>query len=170
MEFLYKLLPIFQYYYDFISLGNEKVELRYQSQAVGGDLGGLMIEARERDRALQFSTVGIHKDDLVLELSGFPIKQQGSQGQQKTYLVALKLAQYDFLREISGVQPLFLLDDVFDKLDADRVTQLIKLVSEDKFGQIFITDTNLPHLESILSRIPVDHRLFSVTAGKVGNL
>lgn len=166
-EFLTNLLPIFQYYYDYISLGNEKVELRYQSQARGGDLTGQMLRARDKDRAIQFTTIGIHKDDLVLELSGFPMKQQGSQGQQKTYLVALKLAQYDFLREISGVPPLILLDDVFDKLDADRVTQLIKLVSEDKFGQIFITDTNLPHLESILSRIPVDHRLFRVTDGKV---
>jgi len=166
-DFISQLLPIFQYYYDYISTGHEKVELKYLTQAGDQSLSDQMKDAREKDKQLQFTSVGIHRDDLVLELSGYPMKQQGSQGQQKTYLVALKMAQYDFLKKISKVRPLILLDDVFDKLDADRVTRIIKLVSEDHFGQIFITDTNLPHLQSILSSLAAEYRLFQVTDGKI---
>lgn len=162
-EFITQLLPIFQYYYDYISSGHEHVELKYQTQAGDRSLSEQMTEAHGRDKQLQFTSVGVHRDDLILELAGYPMKQQGSQGQQKTYLVALKMAQFDFLKKISAVRPLILLDDVFDKLDANRVTQIIKLVSEDHFGQIFITDTNLPHLQSILSGLSADYRLFNVT-------
>jgi DNA replication and repair protein RecF len=169
-DFISQLLPIFQYYYDYISGGHEQVELKYQTQAGIRPLSDLMREAHAKDKQMQFSTVGIHRDDLVLELSGYPMKQQGSQGQQKTYLVALKMAQYDFLKKISSVRPLILLDDVFDKLDANRVTQIIKLVSEDHFGQIFITDTNLTHLQSILSGLTVESRLFSVTDGQINQI
>jgi len=166
-DFISRLLPIFQFYYDYISNGHEQVELKYHTQAGERPLADLMREARAHDRQLQFSTIGIHRDDLTLELSGFPMKQQGSQGQQKTYLVALKMAQYDFLKKISAVRPMILLDDVFDKLDANRVTQIIKLVSDDHFGQIFITDTNLQHLQSILSGLAVEYRLFRVTDGQI---
>ncbi len=166
-DFISRLMPVFQYYYDYISSGHEKVELKYVTQAGERLLIDLMKEAHGRDKQLQFTTVGIHRDDLILELSGYPMKQQGSQGQQKTYLVALKMAQYDFLREISNTRPLILLDDVFDKLDANRVTQIIKLVSEDHFGQIFITDTNLGHLQSILSGLDADYRMFQVNDGQI---
>ncbi len=169
-DFISQLLPIFQYYYDYISSGHEQVELKYMTQAGERPLSELMMEAHDKDKQLQFSSVGIHRDDLVLELSGYPMKQQGSQGQQKTYLVALKMAQFDFLKKISTVRPLILLDDVFDKLDANRVTQIIKLVSEDHFGQIFITDTNLPHLQSILSGLTAEYRLFQVTDGQISQL
>lgn len=166
-DFISRLLPIFQYYYDYISNGHEKVELTYLTQAGDQSLIDLMRDAHEKDRQLQFTSVGIHRDDLVLELSGYPMKQQGSQGQQKTYLVALKMAQYDFLKKISDTRPLILLDDVFDKLDADRVTQIIKLVSADHFGQIFITDTNMEHLRTILSSLTAEYRLFHVTDGQM---
>jgi DNA replication and repair protein RecF len=166
-DFISQLMPIFQYYYDYISNGHEQVELKYLTQAGERPLNELMKEAHNKDKQLQFTSVGIHRDDLVLELSGYPMKQQGSQGQQKTYLVALKMAQYDFLKKISKVNPLILLDDVFDKLDSHRVTQIIKLVSEDHFGQIFITDTNLQHLQSILSGIEAEYRLFNVTDGQI---
>jgi DNA replication and repair protein RecF len=169
-DFISKLLPIFQYYYDYISSGHEQVELKYLTHAGNGNLSDLMRDAHERDKQLQFTSVGIHRDDLLLELSGYPMKQQGSQGQQKTYLVALKMAQFDFLKKISAVRPLILLDDVFDKLDANRVTQIIKLVSEDHFGQIFITDTNLPHLRSILSDLSAEYRLFGVTDGEISQI
>jgi DNA replication and repair protein RecF len=141
--------------------------LKYLTQAGDRPLADLIRMAHEKDKQVQFSTVGIHRDDLVLELSGFPMKQQGSQGQQKTYLVALKFAQFDFLKKISGTKPLILLDDVFDKLDADRVTRIIQLVSEDHFGQIFITDTNLDHLKKILSGLSAEYRLFQVTDGQI---
>lgn len=169
-EFISQLLPIFQYYYNYISGGHEQVELKYLTQAGDRSLSDLMQEARVKDKQLQFSSVGIHRDDLVLELSGYPIKQQGSQGQQKTYLVALKMAQFDFLKKISNIKPLILLDDVFDKLDSNRVTQIIKLVSEDHFGQTFITDTNLLHLKTILSGLPAEYRIFEVTDQQITEL
>ncbi|MFO7616230.1 MAG: DNA replication/repair protein RecF [Bacteroidales bacterium] len=169
-EFISELLPVFRHYYEFISQGSELVDLSYRSQAFRGDLAKQMRKAWERDRILQFSTVGIHKDDLVLELAGFPIRQQGSQGQQKTYLVALKMAQYEFLANVSPSQPLMLFDDLFDKLDSSRVTQIIKLVSDEKFGQIFLTDTNQQHLETILKQMPVDHKLFRVADGQLTEL
>lgn len=162
LEFISALIPIFQHYYNYISGGSEKVDLRYQSQGDKQDWYDQLLANRDKDRLLQYTTVGTHKDDLVLTLKGFPIKRQGSQGQQKTYLLALKLAQYDFLKKVSQIKPLILLDDVFDKLDSSRVTQIIKLVSEDHFGQIFITDTNEKHLSEILSQIPVDHQVYKV--------
>jgi len=170
LDFIAKLLPIFQEYYDFIAQGHEEVELVYDSQLHNGDLLNLLTASREKDRIVQFSTVGVHKDDLRLSLSGHPIKRQGSQGQQKTFLLALKFAQYDFLKGISKSKPIMMLDDVFDKLDSGRVTQIIKLVSEDNFGQIFITDTNEEHLSGILARIPVEHRVFRVSANTIKQL
>ncbi len=166
-SFINQLLPIFQYYYDFIAQGREIVELKYQSQGQDGNWMDLLTASREKDRLLQYTSVGIHRDDLKLFLSGFPIKRQGSQGQQKTYLLALKLAQYDFLKNLSEIKPLILLDDVFDKLDDKRVRQIIKLVSEDHFGQIFITDTNERHLSEILAQIPVEHQVFRVEDDKL---
>ena len=161
-QFISELLPIFQYYYDNIAMGSEVVELSYQTQGDKGDWYEQIRASREKDRILQYSTVGIHKDDLKLTLKGFSIKRQGSQGQQKTFLLALKLAQYDFLKQISKIKPLILLDDVFDKLDSGRVSQIIKLLSEEHFGQTFITDTNEAHLSAILAQIPVQHRVFRV--------
>lgn len=162
LGFIETLLPIFQHYYTYISGGIEQVELAYESQGTKGDWYDQLVSNRDKDRLLQFTTVGTHKDDLVLSLKGYPIKKQGSQGQQKTFLLALKLAQYDFLKQVSEIKPLILLDDVFDKLDSLRVTQVIKLVSEDHFGQIFVTDTNEKHLADILKLIPVRHRVFKV--------
>jgi DNA replication and repair protein RecF len=166
-DFISRLLPIFQYYYDYISNGHESVDLKYLTQAGERPLAELMKEAQGRDKQLQFTTVGIHRDDLNLQLSGFSIKQQGSQGQQKTYLLALKMAQFDFLKELSEVRPIILLDDVFDKLDANRVTRIIQLVSEDHFGQIFITDTSREHLSNILSGLQVDYSMFEVVDGHI---
>jgi len=166
-EFVAELTPIFQKYYQVISCGHEVVELQYQSQLADGKMSDLLQKERIRDRAAQFTTVGVHRDDLVLKLSGYPIRQQGSQGQQKTYLVSLKMAQYDFLKKVAGVRPLILLDDVFDKLDSERVTQIIRLVSEDHFGQIFITDKDQAHLSRILGSLQVENRLFIVDQGKV---
>ena len=115
-----------------------------------------------------YSLKGIHKDDLVMQLEDYPIKREGSQGQNKTYLIALKLAQFDFLRRTgSRTTPLLLLDDIFDKLDALRVEQIVKLVSGDKFGQIFITDTNRDHLDKIMKKIEGEYKVFSVEDGAI---
>jgi DNA replication and repair protein RecF len=167
IEFIKKFIPVFNQYYNFISGGNESVELIYQSQLNDGDLATQLNDNRFKDRKVQFTTIGIHKDDLILNLNGIPIKRIGSQGQQKTYLVALKFAQFEFLRKIKNVPPLLLLDDVFDKLDLNRVRQIIRLVGEDSFGQIFITHTNLDRMKGILIELGISHSLFEVRQGNV---
>lgn len=165
-DFIERLIPIFQHYYSFISEASEQVHLTYRSQLEKNNMITLIQSSLDRDRALQYSTVGIHRDDLLLGIKGFSIKQQGSQGQQKTFLVALKLAQYDFLKQISGIKPLMLLDDIFDKFDDKRVKRLVELVSDQSFGQIFITDKNPDNIKLVLSEVPVDSRLFTVELGK----
>ena len=131
------------------------------------DFSILLQLARDKDRVLGYTTVGIHKDDLIFELHGHPIKKVGSQGQQKSFLIALKMAQFDELTLTLGVKPVLLLDDVFDKLDNERVTQLMKLVSEHKFGQVLVTDTDEERVRAIFAKIDVPMRLFHVESGKV---
>ena len=114
-----------------------------------------------------YSLHGVHKDDLVMQLSGYPIKREGSQGQNKTYLIALKLAQFDYQRRLGSKIPILLLDDIFDRLDASRVEQIIHLVSGDTFGQIFITDVNRGHLDRIVSAATGDYKLYTVDNGGV---
>lgn len=167
LEFTQKLTPIFQNYYQKVSNGVEQVELVYQSHLEEKDLKQLLKESFERDRMLQYTSKGIHKDDLLLSINGHPIKKEGSQGQQKTYLIALKLAQFNFIQQISGIKPILLLDDIFDKLDMSRVEQFIRLVSDHEFGQIFITDTNKARLDDILERIDTGFSLFNVSNGGV---
>lgn len=161
-EFTGKMIPVFQEYYDYISMGKEKVGLRYSSQLEHGDFNTLLKENLQKDRLLQYSTTGIHKDDLWLGLDDHPIKRVGSQGQQKTFLVALKLAKFGFIKNMCGFSPILILDDIFDKFDAGRVKQIISLVAQHDFGQIFITDTNLKHIEGILSEINIEHRIFRI--------
>ena len=167
-DFVDEFIPVFQSYYAYISQGGEQVSLMYESHAAHGNLLQLLKESRQRDRILGYSTKGIHKDDLIMELGGFPMKREGSQGQNKTYLIALKLAQFDFLKRAGNrTVPIVLLDDIFDKLDASRVEQIVKLVAGDNFGQIFITDTNREHLDKILSEVGEDYNLFEVEGGCV---
>lgn len=166
-EFLKRLLPIFQHYYQTISQGKEQVQLVYKSQLNDEQMETLLNDALRKDRAIQYTTVGTHKDDLELLLGDFPIRKLGSQGQRKTYLVALKLAQYDFIRQVSGLKPILLLDDIFDKLDSGRVEQIVKLTAGDNFGQIFLTDTNREHLDRIVEETGADHRIFKIENGTV---
>ena len=161
-DFTGQLVPIFQQFYNQISMGNEAVELVYQSHLQNSDFRELLKKTEGKDRVLEYTTAGIHKDDLVLNLDGFPIKKTGSQGQQKTYLVALKLAKFEFIRKIHNIKPVLLLDDIFDKFDAGRVKQIINLVAGSDFGQIFITDTSQSHLEPILQEAGVSYRLFNI--------
>lgn len=166
--FIDEFIPVFQSYYAYISQDREEVSLAYESHAAQGDLLQLIQESRQRDRIMGYSLKGVHKDDLIMRLSEFPIKREGSQGQNKTYLIALKLAQFEFLKRTgSQTTPLVLLDDIFDKLDASRVEQIVKLVAGDNFGQIFITDTNRDHLDKILKKIDGDYKLFEVDDGIV---
>lgn len=166
--FIEEFLPIFRRFYSFISQDNEAVGLAYRSHAARGPLSDIIRESRQKDRIIGYSLHGVHKDELEMTLGGYPIKREGSQGQNKTCLIALKLAQFEFLRcRGSRTTPILLLDDIFDKLDAARVEQIVKLVSGDSFGQIFVTDTNREHLDNILRRIDKAYRLFEVKQGMV---
>jgi DNA replication and repair protein RecF len=114
------------------------------------------------DRAAHHCTFGVHKDDLELLLDGYPVKRFGSQGQQKSFVIAVKLAQFDYTRDVKGFKPILLLDDVFDKLDDLRVSQLLKLVSENNFGQVFITDTSKERMISIFDAMEIEHVIFNL--------
>lgn len=161
-ELVRKLVPVFQEYYDHISEGKEKVGLEYRSPLLERSFEDILLQNREKDRVLQYTTAGVHKDDLVMTLDGYPIKKTGSQGQQKTFLVALKFAKFGFIRDLTGVKPILLLDDIFDKFDARRVYQIIRMVARHEFGQIFITDTDAGHLKKILSEEGTEHRIFKI--------
>ncbi len=166
--FVDELIPVFQDYYQRISGGQERVGLSYVSHCQRGPLLEVIQRDRMKDRAVGYSLHGVHRDDLEFTLDGHPMRREGSQGQNKTYVIALKLAQFDFLkRTASQTTPLLLLDDIFDKLDAERVEQIVRLVSSDSFGQIFITDTNRDHLDQILRSSALDYRIFHVENGKI---
>ncbi len=127
-----------------------------------GDLIDLLQTNLNKDKALQYTSVGTHKDDLVFTIDDFPIKKFGSQGQQKSFLIALKLAQFDFIKQQSGVSPILLLDDIFDKLDENRVSQIISLVDNDHFGQIFISDTHADRTENVVKQIHQSYKIFKL--------
>jgi DNA replication and repair protein RecF len=161
-EFLEAFIPIFKSRYQAISNGNESVDLVYKSDLFENNLIALLKNNLNKDRALNYTSVGIHKDDLLLNIDTHPIKKFGSQGQQKSFLIALKLAQFDFIKAQSGVNPILLLDDIFDKLDEQRVTQIIKLVNDENFGQLFISDTHAERTEKAVKQIHQSYEIFKL--------
>lgn len=164
--FVEKFIPVFQSTYDTISSQHEKVSLEYSSHASRGRLLDIIAEGRAGDRAVGYSLHGVHRDDLLMTTNGYPLRSEASQGQKRTLVLSMKMAQYDFLRNSgTGTTPILLLDDIFDRLDAGRVEQIIRLVSSERFGQTFITDTNREHLDRILSTTSRPHTLFSVKDG-----
>lgn len=166
--FIEELLPILQEYHKAISNGSEEISLEYSSNLYESDLQSLLLKVRSKDQVLQYTSVGIHKDDLALTLKNHSLKKTGSQGQQKSFTIALKLAQFEFLKRKTQTVPLLLLDDIFDKLDETRVEALIRLVNEHHFGQIFISDTHSERTRDITKRINEDSRIFEVsTDGKI---
>jgi len=169
-QFVIEFLPIFKEFHRFICEAGEGVDLIYQSQLSDADSMSLLAQKRERDKILGYTSVGIHKDDFDFLLDGYLMRKVGSQGQSKTYLIALKLAQFNFLVKTGSSTPILLLDDVFDKLDAERVEQIVKLVIQDQFGQIFITDTNRKYLDEILNKMNHDYKLFQVENGNITEL
>lgn len=168
-QFVERFIPMFQQIYSFISEDKEKVGLVYKSQLDEANLAEKLLKNRERDRVIGFSMNGIHKDELEMSLADHPMKRVGSQGQNKTYLISLKLAQFNFLKQTHGVNPILLLDDIFDKLDEKRVTKIVELVAGNDFGQIFISDTNSKHWEDILPKINQSSQIFQVVDGEVTN-
>jgi DNA replication and repair protein RecF len=166
-ELVQGFIPVFNEYYQRICRSAEYVDLRYISQLANGDVQDMLAQNRERDRILGYTSTGVHKDELEMKLNDTLIRRTGSQGQNKTYLTALKLAQFDFLNHNGQTTPILLLDDIFDKLDASRVEQIIELVSNPAFGQIFITDTNRKYLDEILATMNHDYALFRVEQGNI---
>ena len=164
-NFVERLIPIFQQFYQKITDNKEAVSLSYRSNLANYSLAEQLAISRYDDRRVGYTTKGIHKDELVMQLNGYPIKKEGSQGQNKSYLVALKLAQFDFLHQCSNETPILLLDDIFDKLDSKRVEQIVKLVSSERFGQIFITDVNRDHIDTILDSTNGEYKLIEVANG-----
>ena len=166
--FVKEMVPIFQRFYETISGNREQVAVNYISHCQRGPLLEVIQRDRFKDRAIGYSLHGIHRDDLEFSLSGHLIKREGSQGQNKTFVISLKLAQFEFLKRTNTkTTPLLLLDDIFDKLDAGRVEQIVSLVAGDEFGQIFITDTNRDHLDQILRNSMHDYRIFYVEDGEI---
>ncbi len=160
--FLSEFIPIFKRRYKAITSSREDVNFEYKTQLNDISLLELFEQNLERDRVLQFTSSGIHKDDLTFEIDGYPIKKFGSQGQQKSYLIALKLAQFDFIKAQSNVKPILLLDDIFDKLDDSRVAQLINLVNNNEFGQLFISDTHKERTEEVVKKANQPYKIFQL--------
>jgi DNA replication and repair protein RecF len=169
-EFLLDFIPIFQQYYSELGAEGESVYLIYKSQITEGGFLNLLNQATERDRYIGYTSVGIHKDDLIFELNGHPIKKFGSQGQQKSYLIALRLAQYEWLKRNLNQNPILLLDDIFDKLDNSRVGKLMQMVSDHAFGQVIVTDTDELRVKTIFDGIGEPFRLFRVETGKINQV
>jgi DNA replication and repair protein RecF len=161
-SFVASILPTIQHFYGIISKGNEKVTVIYESNLNEQNFEEILSENLEKDRVLTYTSRGIHKDDLRFEMNGNLIKKFGSQGQQKSFLIALKLAQIKRIKDITNKNPILLLDDIFDKLDDNRVSQLIELVNQQNFGQIFITDTHRERTESVVKRINEESKIFQI--------
>lgn len=158
--FLETFIPIFQKRYATISNGREEVSISYKSQLEEGDFKNQLEENLQKDMALQYTGVGTHKDDLIFEIESHPIKKFGSQGQQKSFLIALKLAQFDFMKELSKVSPILLMDDIFDKLDENRVAHIVDLVATDELGQLFISDTHGDRTEKVVKSTGQTYKMF----------
>lgn len=162
VAFLEAFIPIFKEQYKAITGDTEEVSLTYDSKLLDMSLLQLLDKKIEKDRALQYTSVGIHKDDLSLNIMGYPIKKFGSQGQQKSFLIALKFAQFHFMQAISKTTPILLLDDIFDKLDEHRVAHIITLVNQQNFGQIFVSDTHAERTEDIIKKIHQTYKIFKL--------
>ncbi|WP_077398695.1 DNA replication/repair protein RecF [Cellulophaga omnivescoria] len=162
VAFLNDFIPIFKEQYAAISGGKENVTITYNSKLLHKDLLQLFNESLEKDRAVQHTTVGTHKDDLSFEINEYPVKKFGSQGQQKSFLIALKLAQFNFIKAQAKTTPILLLDDIFDKLDENRVAQIVSLVDDDNFGQIFISDTHADRTENVVKNIHQSYKIFKI--------
>ena len=160
--FLNDFIPIFNQHHQEITSSNETVQLVYESHLFEKDTKTLLEENLAKDRALQYTSVGVHKDDLSFQIDHFPIKKFGSQGQQKSFLIALKLAQFEFVKKQSGEKPILLFDDIFDKLDESRVRKIVAMVNDEQFGQLFISDTHKERTENIVKTTHQSYTVFNL--------
>ena len=166
-KFMTSFIPIFKKYYSDISSGNELVDINFKSDLNSGSFSEVLNESLSKDRFLQYTSKGVHKDDLIFTIDGNKIKNFGSQGQQKSFLIALKLAQFDFIKEQIGFKPILLLDDIFDKLDDHRILKLISFVDKNVFGQVFITDTHAERSAAILTKANISYSIYTIKNGRL---
>ncbi len=166
-EIISQLQPLVEQYYSYLAADKESISIEYTSQLDATPMTSLLLESRSRDRALEYTTAGVHRDDIELKIGGFALRKYGSQGQQKSLLIALKLAQYRIISEQRGERAILLLDDLFDKLDSGRVAKLLEIVASEHFGQIFITDCNHTRLDTILRSTDIPYSLFKVEQGTI---
>ncbi len=166
-NFLKGFIPIFKKYYEMLGQGREEVSMVYDSLLHETPFEKLLVDQRSKDYRLTYTSAGIHKEDLTFLIDEYPLKKFGSQGQQKSFVVALKLAQFDYVKEKKGIKPLILLDDIFDKLDPSRVKALLSLVSEEHFGQIFVTDANKERIDELFGEIGIKPRVFKVKQAEI---
>ena len=164
-EVIAQMRPIVEEYYAMLSDERETIDMEYRSELQNSTLAELLLASRKRDFINEFTTVGVHRDDVLFSIGGYPLRKFGSQGQQKSFLIALKLAEYRLLAERVGDKPILLLDDLFDKLDMRRVSQLLRLVGGEMFGQILITDCNKHRLQRTLSEAGVEYEVFHIAEG-----
>lgn len=164
-RFVEQLKPIVAEYYKSLSGGTEQVDIEYESELSKAGLDQLLAASFERDRMMKHTTTGIHRDDFAFRMNGHPIRRFGSQGQQKSFLVSLKFAQYEIMKKNYGFAPILLLDDVFDKLDMGRISNLLQMVASNDFGQIFITDSNKVRMAGIVDGLTQDRAYFETTGG-----
>ena len=168
--FIEELKPIVQDYYNALSGGNEKVDIEYDTELDKASLELLLEAAYEKDCIMKHTTSGIHRDDFIFTMNGSPIRRFGSQGQQKSFLVSLKFAQYEIMKRNYGFAPILLLDDVFDKLDMGRIANLLQMVASNDFGQIFITDSNKVRMAGIVDGLTKDRAYFDTVAGEFARI
>jgi DNA replication and repair protein RecF len=161
-EFLAEFIPIFNQYHQQITNSFETVQIVYESHLLENDTLTLLEQNLAKDRLFQYTSVGIHKDDLSFEIDNYPIKKFGSQGQQKSFLIALKLAQFEFVKKQSGEKPILLFDDIFDKLDETRVSKIVEMVNNEEFGQLFISDTHPERTEEIVKTTHQSYKIFNL--------
>ena len=164
-RFINDLKPVVNDYYRALSGDSEQVDIAYESDLFKGSLDQMLAASFEKDRILKYTSCGLQRDDLVFTMNGWPIRRHGSQGQQKSFLVSLKFAQYELMKKSYGFAPLLLLDDVFDKLDMGRVSNLLQMVSGEDFGQIFITDSNKVRMSGIVDALTSDRAYFETSGG-----
>jgi len=169
-HFIEDFTILFNEFYAQVSDKKEDVSLIYDSQLNHGDFEKLLHDSLDKDKITQYTNVGVHKDDIVFNIKNLPLKKFGSQGQQKSYVIAIKLAQFEYIKRIKGYKPILLFDDIFDKLDNNRVEQIIKMVSENNFGQVFITDTQPERIKHVVKEINAGYKVFGITDGEVNEI
>jgi len=166
-KFLVAFIPVFQKFFNIIANHKEEINITYKSQLDEMSFAEGLEKVKRKDNAVGYTTFGIHKDDLIFQIHDQPIKKFGSQGQQKSFLIALKLAQFEMISNLLEVKPILLLDDIFDKLDHDRVSHLMRLISDHIFGQVFISDTDEDRIEKVFKGITIDRKVFKVKGGTI---